>query len=82
MTFESPLPATAMTGRALRFPASALEILQNAQAREWYHMMHSGQAMEAAFAIVNAFSQGNFRRTFCTSRATQPIGRDGRASSR
>ena len=42
------------------FLAGKPEILQNAQAREWYDMMQSGKAAEAAFAIVTTFSQGKF----------------------
>ncbi len=42
------------------FLAGKPEILQNAQAREWYDMMQSGKAVEAAFAIVNTFAQGKF----------------------
>ena len=42
------------------FLAGKPEILQNAQAREWYDMMQSGKAGEAAWAIVGTFSQGKF----------------------
>ncbi|OWK21804.1 hypothetical protein AJ88_11925 [Mesorhizobium amorphae CCBAU 01583] len=42
------------------FMAGKPEILQNAQAREWYDMIQSGQAGEAAWAIVMTFSQGKF----------------------
>jgi Protein of unknown function (DUF3604) len=42
------------------FLAGKPEILQNAQAREWYDMMQSGRAAEAAWAIVVTFAQGKF----------------------
>ncbi|WP_111544336.1 DUF3604 domain-containing protein [Mesorhizobium kowhaii] len=42
------------------FMAGKPEILQNAQAREWYDMIQSGHAGEAAWAIVVTFSQGKF----------------------
>ncbi|CAH2406341.1 DUF3604 domain-containing protein [Mesorhizobium escarrei] len=42
------------------FLAGKPEILQNAQAREWYDMMQSGKAAEAAWDIVVTFSQGKF----------------------
>ncbi|MCF6110866.1 DUF3604 domain-containing protein [Mesorhizobium muleiense] len=42
------------------FLAGKPEILQNAQAREWYDMIQSGRAGEAAWAIVSTFSQGKF----------------------
>lgn len=42
------------------FMAGKPEILQNAQAREWYDMIQSGHAGEAAWAIVMTFSQGKF----------------------
>ena len=42
------------------FMAGKPEILQNAQAREWYDMIQSGRAGEAAWAIVVTFSQGKF----------------------
>ncbi len=42
------------------FLAGKPEILQNAQAREWYDMMQSGKAAEAAWDIVMTFSQGKF----------------------
>ncbi len=42
------------------FLAGKPEILKNPQAREWYDMMQSGKAAEAAFAIVTTFSQGKF----------------------
>lgn len=42
------------------FMAGKPEILRNAQAREWYDMIQSGRAGEAAWAIVVTFSQGKF----------------------
>lgn len=42
------------------FMAGKPEILQNAQAREWYDMIQSGHGGEAAWSIVMTFSQGKF----------------------
>lgn len=42
------------------FLAGKPELLKNPKAREWYDMMQSGKAAEAAFAIVTTFAQGKF----------------------